>query len=169
MWGVGITCFVMLSGSKPFCDDDILSLMDAEVDFSSEVWSTVSDSAKDFIKQLLQKESQLRLSPGAALKHPWIVGHEMRSGGVTPQEIPVYGAEKLSSSCGISKLSGNVDSRTSSCEHLPKMAPLPNFLKNSGKKRNSSGSSPFFRFDSLCNSFYSSGHSDSDEFQKIYT
>ena len=41
--------------------------------FADPVWATMSDSAKDFITQLLTVDQNKRPSAEEALKHPWIV------------------------------------------------------------------------------------------------
>lgn len=38
----------------------------------SEVWSTVSDDAKDLIGQLLKRSADERLTAEEAFNHPWI-------------------------------------------------------------------------------------------------
>ncbi|KAH0909065.1 hypothetical protein HID58_032386 [Brassica napus] len=52
-------------------------------DFRRKPWSTISDSAKDFIKKLLVKDPRARLTAAQALSHAWV-----REGG-NATDIPV--------------------------------------------------------------------------------
>jgi len=76
MWAIGVVTYMLLSGKRPFHHDnkrekarmirhDPLKFPDAE-------WGRVSDDAKDFCKQLMQKHPKDRLSATAAKDHPWI-------------------------------------------------------------------------------------------------
>jgi serine/threonine protein kinase len=40
--------------------------------FSSEIWSSRSDNAKDLIKQLMERDVDKRLSATQALQHSWL-------------------------------------------------------------------------------------------------
>jgi calcium-dependent protein kinase len=74
MWSAGCILYLMLSGYPPFdgeTQDEIFeSILEGEIDFSEEEWANVSDEAKDLIMCLLTNEND-RLTPKAALKHPW--------------------------------------------------------------------------------------------------
>eukprot|EP01121_Diplochlamys_sp_Union-15-3_P020598 TRINITY_DN8061_c0_g1_i1.p1 TRINITY_DN8061_c0_g1~~TRINITY_DN8061_c0_g1_i1.p1 ORF type:complete len:373 (+),score=90.70 TRINITY_DN8061_c0_g1_i1:3-1121(+) len=76
MWGVGIITYILLAGYPPFYAENDTALfekiMNAEYDFDDECWDEVSDLAKDFIKHLLVKDPEERLSAKEALKHSWI-------------------------------------------------------------------------------------------------
>jgi len=41
--------------------------------FSDPIWSSISDTGKDFITQLLTKDQDKRPSAEQALQHPWII------------------------------------------------------------------------------------------------
>ncbi|KAH9584854.1 calcium calmodulin-dependent protein kinase type 1G [Schistosoma haematobium] len=47
----------------------------AEYEFDSPYWDNISDSAKDFISNLLQKDPKKRYSCVQALEHPWIASN----------------------------------------------------------------------------------------------
>jgi calcium-dependent protein kinase len=74
MWSAGCILYLMLSGYPPFdgeTQEEIFeSILEGEVDFSEEEWQNVSEEAKDLIINLLTNEND-RLTPKAALKHPW--------------------------------------------------------------------------------------------------
>lgn len=64
----------MLSGYAPYdgeTQEEIFeSILKNNLNFDDPEWETVSDEAKDLIKNLLTNEND-RLSSKAALKHPW--------------------------------------------------------------------------------------------------
>ncbi|XP_009956802.1 PREDICTED: myosin light chain kinase, smooth muscle-like, partial [Leptosomus discolor] len=76
MWSVGVICYILLSGESPFQGDNDMETLSnitaAQWDFEEETFSEISQEAKDFISQLLQKNPRCRLSSAAALLHPWL-------------------------------------------------------------------------------------------------
>jgi calcium-dependent protein kinase len=42
-------------------------------DLESGIWKTISDEAKNLIKQLMEVDPEQRLSAKSALQHPWII------------------------------------------------------------------------------------------------
>ncbi|NXL38335.1 MYLK protein, partial [Glaucidium brasilianum] len=76
MWSVGVICYILLSGESPFQGDNDLETLSnitaAQWDFEEEIFSEISQQAKDFISQLLQKDPRRRLSSVGALLHPWL-------------------------------------------------------------------------------------------------
>ena len=76
MWAIGTILYTMLCGFPPFAgtsDKKIMSLIEnGEIDFDETYWRDRSDLVKDFIKSLIDKDEDKRLTAEAALKHPWI-------------------------------------------------------------------------------------------------
>ncbi|XP_063210817.1 myosin light chain kinase, smooth muscle-like isoform X1 [Chroicocephalus ridibundus] len=76
MWSVGVICYILLSGESPFQGDNDMETLSnitaARWDFEEETFSEISQQAKDFISQLLQKDPCRRLSSTGALLHPWL-------------------------------------------------------------------------------------------------
>ncbi|XP_005234981.2 myosin light chain kinase, smooth muscle-like isoform X2 [Falco peregrinus] len=76
MWSVGVICYILLSGESPFQGDNDMETLSnvtaAQWDFEEETFSEISQQAKDFISQLLQKDPRCRLSSVQALLHPWL-------------------------------------------------------------------------------------------------
>ncbi|KAM6993712.1 myosin light chain kinase, smooth muscle-like [Passerculus sandwichensis] len=76
MWSVGVICYILLSGESPFQGDTDMETLSnvtaARWDFEEESFSEISQQAKDFISQLLQKEPSRRLPSAGALLHPWL-------------------------------------------------------------------------------------------------
>ncbi|KFQ87269.1 Myosin light chain kinase, smooth muscle, partial [Phoenicopterus ruber ruber] len=76
MWSVGVICYILLSGESPFQGDNNMETLSnitaVRWDFEEETFSEISQQAKDFISQLLQKDPRRRLSSAGALLHPWL-------------------------------------------------------------------------------------------------
>ncbi|XP_051964689.1 calcium/calmodulin-dependent protein kinase type 1B isoform X1 [Xyrauchen texanus] len=78
LWAIGVITFILLCGYPPFYDDNDTQLykliIKAEYEFDSPYWDDISDSVKDFIVHLLQKDPEKRFNCDQALQHPWISG-----------------------------------------------------------------------------------------------
>lgn len=76
MWSIGVITYILLSGASPFLGDtqqETLGNISAmNYDFDEEFFSTTSDLAKNFIRQLLVKDTRKRMTIQDALNHPWI-------------------------------------------------------------------------------------------------
>jgi len=76
IWSVGVIAYIVLSGIPPFngaTDQEIMKKVKlGKFSFADPVWATISDSAKDFITQLLTRDQEKRPSAEQALQHPWI-------------------------------------------------------------------------------------------------
>ncbi|XP_031620741.1 myosin light chain kinase 2, skeletal/cardiac muscle-like [Contarinia nasturtii] len=77
MWAVGVICYVLLSGLSPFMGDTDIDTMTnvtlCKYNFDDDAFNQVSDCAKHFIQQLLQKDGSKRLTTQDALNHPWLI------------------------------------------------------------------------------------------------
>ena len=80
----GVMCFQLLTGRLPFNDKRnphnpalsavLRSIMTDKLDFEKSYWRDISDDAKDFVKALLNRDVDSRLTATEAPKHPWLVG-----------------------------------------------------------------------------------------------
>ncbi|XP_065427221.1 calcium/calmodulin-dependent protein kinase type 1B-like isoform X1 [Chrysemys picta bellii] len=77
-WALGVISYILLCGYPPFYDDNdselFAQILKGEFEFDSPYWDDISDSAKDFIRQLLQRDPEMRYTCEQALQHPWISG-----------------------------------------------------------------------------------------------
>lgn len=78
MWAVGVLAYVLLSGLSPFAgENDIETLKNVKAcdwDFDGEAFATVSEEGKDFIRHLLTKNKEKRMTAHECLLHPWLLG-----------------------------------------------------------------------------------------------
>ena len=75
-WSICVVCFILLSGSPPFYNEDNYELFDlikqCKYDFDPESWSDVSPEAKDFVSKILVSDPKERLNCDQMLNHPWM-------------------------------------------------------------------------------------------------
>ncbi|KAK6269000.1 hypothetical protein QUC31_013160 [Theobroma cacao] len=80
IWSAGIILYILLSGVPPFWAETEKGIFDAitegELEFESQPWPSISESAKDLIRKMLTMDPKKRLTSAQVLEHPW-----MREGG----------------------------------------------------------------------------------------
>ncbi|XVF26034.1 hypothetical protein REPUB_Repub13aG0265300 [Reevesia pubescens] len=80
IWSAGIILYILLSGVPPFWAETEKGIFDAiiegELDFESQPWPLISESAKDLVRKMLTMDPKKRLTSAQVLEHPW-----MREGG----------------------------------------------------------------------------------------
>lgn len=86
VWSSGVICFLVLGGYAPFDGDEMDEICDrieeGTVIFEDEpeVWDSVTDEAKEFIRYLLAYEEDERPTAIEALQHPWLKKLREQSG-----------------------------------------------------------------------------------------
>uniref|UniRef100_A0A6A7FZT9 Calcium/calmodulin-dependent protein kinase type 1-like isoform X1 n=2 Tax=Hirondellea gigas TaxID=1518452 RepID=A0A6A7FZT9_9CRUS len=79
VWSIGVIAYILLCGYPPFYDENDANLfaqiLKGEFEFDSPYWDEISDSAKDFIRQLLCVNVEKRYTCKQSLQHPWISGN----------------------------------------------------------------------------------------------
>ncbi|CAN1222483.1 Calcium-dependent protein kinase 21, partial [Linum grandiflorum] len=78
IWSAGVIMYILLTGVPPFWGDNekgiFASILKGQVDFETEPWPSISESAKDLISKMLTQDPKKRLTSAQVLEHPWIKG-----------------------------------------------------------------------------------------------
>ncbi|NXI99515.1 KCC1G kinase, partial [Psophia crepitans] len=78
-WSIGVITYILLCGYPPFYEETESKLFEkikeGYYEFESPFWDDISESAKDFIRHLLEKNPNTRFTCEEALRHPWINGN----------------------------------------------------------------------------------------------
>jgi len=78
-WSVGVVLYIMLCGFPPFYEDTNEALFDVikrgQFEFPSPFWDSISEMAKDLIRNCLQVDPKARFGADEILCHEWIAGH----------------------------------------------------------------------------------------------
>ncbi|KAK3412857.1 calcium-dependent protein kinase 26 [Eucalyptus grandis] len=76
VWTAGVILYILLSGVPPFWAETQQGIFDAvlkgHIDFDSDPWPVISDSAKDLIRRMLCSQPSQRMTAHEVLCHPWI-------------------------------------------------------------------------------------------------
>ncbi|KAM0827038.1 hypothetical protein ACQ4PT_068455 [Festuca glaucescens] len=76
VWSAGVIIYILLSGVPPFWDESEQGIFEqvlkGDLDFSSEPWPSISKSAKDLVRKMLNRDPGKRLTAHEALCHPWV-------------------------------------------------------------------------------------------------
>ncbi|KAK8967580.1 Calcium-dependent protein kinase 1 [Platanthera guangdongensis] len=76
VWSAGVIIYILLSGVPPFWAEAEQAIfdevLDGDLDFESDPWPSISDSAKDLVKKMLVRNPKKRLTAHEVLCHPWI-------------------------------------------------------------------------------------------------
>ncbi|CAI0402314.1 unnamed protein product [Linum tenue] len=85
VWSAGVMVYILLSGVPPFwaeTEDEIFQeVLHGELDFTSDPWPHISDSAKEIVRKMLVRDPKKRITAHEVLCHPWV-----RVDGVAPNK-----------------------------------------------------------------------------------
>lgn len=88
IWSIGVILYILLSGTPPFngvTDSDIMNAVKkGTFNFKSnivlnsieKIWESISDSAKDLIRKMLEYDPKKRISAADAYNHKWFEGKD---------------------------------------------------------------------------------------------
>ncbi|KAF7818880.1 calcium-dependent protein kinase 26-like [Senna tora] len=76
VWSAGVMIYILLCGVPPFwaeSEQEIFAeVLNGELDFSSNPWPKISESAKDLVRKMLVRDPRKRITAHEVLRHPWI-------------------------------------------------------------------------------------------------
>ncbi|MBA0596659.1 hypothetical protein Gorai_013469, partial [Gossypium raimondii] len=76
VWSAGVIVYILLSGVPPFwgeTEQEIFEeVLHGELDFTSDPWPNISESAKDLVKKMLVRDAKKRITAHEVLRHPWV-------------------------------------------------------------------------------------------------
>lgn len=80
LWSLGVIAHIMLTGISPFYGDGtersiIQNSKIGKLNFTARQWNSVADTAKNFVRKLLEVDVNKRLNSNQSLSHPWIAKH----------------------------------------------------------------------------------------------
>ena len=79
IWSLGVTMFACLLQQMPYVDQDraVREIIDGLPLLQTNIMDSLSEDARDLLRQMLQKDPEARISASDALSHPWFSDIEL--------------------------------------------------------------------------------------------
>jgi serine/threonine protein kinase len=75
IWAAGVVLYILLSGQHPFYQEDEDAMLETiergQFTWLGDNWGHISESAKDLIRKMLEKDIKTRLTAEQCLEHEW--------------------------------------------------------------------------------------------------
>ncbi|TNN00314.1 hypothetical protein fugu_011560 [Takifugu bimaculatus] len=131
-WSIGVIAYILLCGYPPFYDENDSKLFEqilkADYEFDAPYWDDISDSAKDFISHLMEKNPEMRFTCDQALQHPWIAGDTALCKNIHESLGTSFGSSNIHSASATSNPQSRPPAKSQSVD-CPPIAPLPSAVK----------------------------------------
>ncbi|CAH9101053.1 unnamed protein product [Cuscuta epithymum] len=76
IWSAGVILYILLCGVPPFWAESeqgvAQAILRGAIDFKREPWPSISETAKNLVRQMLEPDPKLRLTAKQVIEHPWI-------------------------------------------------------------------------------------------------
>ena len=77
IWGIGVITYLLLTGYLPFDDEEedkevIRKTLFESIPFYNDSWKNISSKAKEFVKKILKKDKEERITIDQILSDPWL-------------------------------------------------------------------------------------------------
>ncbi|GKV06033.1 hypothetical protein SLEP1_g17969 [Rubroshorea leprosula] len=76
IWSAGVILYILLCGVPPFWAESeqgvAQAILRGLIDFKRDPWPSISESAKNLVRQMLESDPKLRLTAQQVLEHPWL-------------------------------------------------------------------------------------------------
>ncbi|XP_060223059.1 serine/threonine-protein kinase 33 isoform X2 [Meriones unguiculatus] len=87
IWSIGVIMYILLCGEPPFLANSEEKLFElirkGELRFEDPIWDSISDSAKNVLKQLLKVDPAHRITAKELLDSQWLTGNALSSSRTT--------------------------------------------------------------------------------------
>ncbi|CAM9511558.1 unnamed protein product [Chrysoparadoxa australica] len=124
MWSLGIIAYLLICGYPPFegktVDELKWQVKCGKYSFRDKYWGNISAIGKNFIKRLLVRNPQERMTAAEAQHHPWINDADVSTKPL-PSEV-VANLDAFKKTCLVKKLALSLMARTLEPQHLEQLS-----------------------------------------------